>query len=72
MKYIKIVPLSAFGANFNYSIWYVEVRGIKQEAVIQRVCSDYENVSSPLSSCFLLYAKLWYNSSKKQKQHVSA
>lgn len=49
MKYIKIVPLSAFGANFNYSIWYIEVRGIKQEAVIQRVCSDYENVSPPLS-----------------------
>lgn len=45
MKYIKIVPLSAFGANFNYSIWYVEMRGIKQESVIQRVCSEYENVS---------------------------
>lgn len=45
MKYIKIIPLSAFGANFNYSIWYVEMRGIKQENVIQRVCSEYENVS---------------------------
>ncbi|KAI8047936.1 Muskelin N-terminus-domain-containing protein [Thamnidium elegans] len=43
MKYIKIVPLSAFGANFNYSIWYVEVRGINEESVIQRVCSEFEN-----------------------------
>lgn len=45
MKYVKIVPLSAFGANFNYSIWYVEIRGINEESVIQRVCSEYENVS---------------------------
>ncbi|KAI8047413.1 Muskelin N-terminus-domain-containing protein [Gilbertella persicaria] len=36
IKYIKIVPLSAFGANFNYSIWYLEVRGINEPAVIQR------------------------------------
>ncbi|GAA5807665.1 hypothetical protein MFLAVUS_001036 [Mucor flavus] len=43
MKYIKIVPLSAFGANFNYSIWYVEVRGINEESIIQRVCSEFEN-----------------------------
>ncbi|KAI8639074.1 Muskelin N-terminus-domain-containing protein [Parasitella parasitica] len=43
VRYIKIVPLSAFGANFNYSIWYVVVRGANQENIIQRVCAEYEN-----------------------------
>lgn len=27
IQYIKIVPLAAWGSNFNFSIWYVEVRG---------------------------------------------
>ncbi|CEP17136.1 hypothetical protein [Parasitella parasitica] len=43
VRYLKIVPLSAFGANFNYSIWYVGVRGTNQENIIQRVCAEYEN-----------------------------
>ncbi|KAL9540450.1 hypothetical protein MBANPS3_009668 [Mucor bainieri] len=43
VRYIKIVPLSAFGANFNYSIWYIGVRGTNQDNIIQRVCTEYEN-----------------------------
>ncbi|KAI8384170.1 Muskelin N-terminus-domain-containing protein [Blakeslea trispora] len=42
IKYLRIVPLSAFGANFNYSIWYLEVRGINEDTIIQRVCSEFE------------------------------
>ncbi|KAI7900702.1 Muskelin N-terminus-domain-containing protein [Cokeromyces recurvatus] len=43
IKYLKIVPLSAFGPNFNYSIWYIEIQGIRDEFIIQRTCSEYEN-----------------------------
>ncbi|KAI8376660.1 Muskelin N-terminus-domain-containing protein [Choanephora cucurbitarum] len=42
IKYLRIVPLSAFGANFNYSIWYLEVRGINEPTLIQRVYSEFE------------------------------
>lgn len=45
VRYIKIVPLSAFGANFNYSIWYIEIKGINEESIIQRVCLEYKQVS---------------------------
>ncbi|KAF1802153.1 Muskelin N-terminus-domain-containing protein [Mucor lusitanicus] len=37
IQYVKITPLATFGANFNYSIWYVEVRGIKDEALMSKV-----------------------------------
>ncbi|KAI8979000.1 Muskelin N-terminus-domain-containing protein [Pilobolus umbonatus] len=44
VKYIKIVPLSAFGANFNYSIWYIEVKGIIDEIIMEKVCSEFDYV----------------------------
>lgn len=31
MLYIKIVPLLSFGPSFNFSIWYVELRGIEND-----------------------------------------
>ncbi|KAI8876176.1 muskelin [Backusella circina FSU 941] len=43
VKYIKIVPLTAYVASFNYSIWFVEVKGISNDAIMQRVVSEYEN-----------------------------
>ncbi|KAI9473714.1 MAG: Muskelin N-terminus-domain-containing protein [Benjaminiella poitrasii] len=42
-KYLKIVPLSAFGDNFNYSIWFIEVQGVGDKSIVQRVCSEYNN-----------------------------
>ena len=27
VQYVKIVPLAAWGSNFNFSIWYVELKG---------------------------------------------
>lgn len=27
VKFVKIVPLAAWGSNFNFSIWYIELRG---------------------------------------------
>ncbi|KAF7730078.1 Muskelin 1, intracellular mediator containing kelch motif [Apophysomyces ossiformis] len=43
VQFIKIVPLSTYGANFNYSIWYVELNGIEEEAVVQTVIKKYNN-----------------------------
>jgi hypothetical protein len=45
VQYIKILPLATFGANFNYSIWYVEVRGIKDEQLMRRVDEAFQQVS---------------------------
>ncbi|KAI8967128.1 Muskelin N-terminus-domain-containing protein [Mycotypha africana] len=41
VQYIKIKPMATFGANFNYSIWYVEVRGIQEEKVMSKIYNAY-------------------------------
>ncbi|CEP10390.1 hypothetical protein [Parasitella parasitica] len=41
IQYIKITPLATFGANFNYSIWYVEVRGVKDDELMSKVYDAY-------------------------------
>ncbi|KAI8359968.1 Muskelin N-terminus-domain-containing protein [Blakeslea trispora] len=43
IQYIKITPLATFGANFNYSIWYVEIRGIKDDALMDKIYSTFNN-----------------------------
>ncbi|ORX89838.1 hypothetical protein K493DRAFT_64679 [Basidiobolus meristosporus CBS 931.73] len=42
-QYIKIMPLMAWGANFNYSIWYVELRGICDAAFVEKTYTEYIN-----------------------------
>jgi hypothetical protein len=42
-NYIKIVPLMAWGANFNFSIWYVEIRGIENPEVVGYSYQEYIN-----------------------------
>jgi hypothetical protein len=41
--YIKIVPLLAWGANFNFSIWYVELRGINHPQLVDQAYYEYIN-----------------------------
>ncbi|TPX30166.1 hypothetical protein SmJEL517_g06204 [Synchytrium microbalum] len=41
--YIKILPLLAWGANFNFSIWFVELRGLSQPEVVEKAYWDYVN-----------------------------
>ena len=43
-RYIKIVPLMAWAANFTYSIWYVELRGVQEPSYVDRVLSDFNAV----------------------------
>ncbi|KAG1589594.1 hypothetical protein G6F47_010306 [Rhizopus delemar] len=41
IQYIKISPIATFGTNFNYSIWYVEIKGIIEENLMVRVFNGY-------------------------------
>ncbi|KAH6591184.1 hypothetical protein BASA61_005038 [Batrachochytrium salamandrivorans] len=41
--YLKIVPLLAWGANFNFSIWYTELRGISQPEIVELTHQQYSN-----------------------------
>ncbi|ORX50570.1 hypothetical protein DM01DRAFT_1384804 [Hesseltinella vesiculosa] len=41
IQYLKIVPLATFGANFNYSIWYVQVQGVKDRKIMTNVVAQY-------------------------------
>ncbi len=34
----------AWGPNFNFSIWYLELRGIEDGDLIQRISQNYANV----------------------------
>ena len=45
-QYIKIVPLLAWGTNFNFSIWYLELRGIDDQEIVQQTTIHYDNVYS--------------------------
>ncbi|KAF9571608.1 hypothetical protein EC968_000347 [Mortierella alpina] len=42
-QYIKIVPLMAWGANFNFSVWHVEVKGIPDPVLVQEAYFQYIN-----------------------------
>ncbi|OZJ05515.1 hypothetical protein BZG36_01880 [Bifiguratus adelaidae] len=41
LQYIKIVPLMAWGANFNFSIWYVELNGITDPTYVDEISKKY-------------------------------
>ncbi|THU94177.1 hypothetical protein K435DRAFT_966971 [Dendrothele bispora CBS 962.96] len=41
-RYIKIVPLSAHGQNYNSSIWHVSMSGIEDEAFVGRIKKNYD------------------------------
>ena len=40
-KFVKICPLMAWGSNFNFSIWYLEMKGIVQKDLVQRCLAEY-------------------------------
>ncbi len=43
VQYVKIVPLAAWGSNFNFSIWYVELKGWDSISI-----SDFDFVKAAL------------------------
>ena len=43
-NFIKVVPLMAWGANFNFSIWHVELRGVSDAQVVTPALQEYTRV----------------------------
>lgn len=35
-RFVKIVPMAAWGSNFNFSIWYLRLAGIADDAFVER------------------------------------
>ena len=44
-QFIKIVPLLAWGANFNFSIWHVDLIGISDPNIVRKCYQDFINVN---------------------------
>lgn len=59
-QYIKIVPMMAWGPNFNFSVWHVEVKGIPDPELVQETYFQYINVSllARILSNFILASSL--------------
>eukprot|EP00128_Syssomonas_multiformis_P002301 Colp12_sorted_trinity150504_noHs@9762 len=44
IRYIKIVPLLAYGPNFNYSIWFVELQGHSDPTLVDKAYARYNGL----------------------------
>lgn len=47
VKFIKVVPMVAWGSNFNFSIWYIELRGWSDGAdfgLVKAALDEYRRV----------------------------
>ena len=47
----------SWGATFNFSIWYIELRGVKDDDVLQPCLKWYRNVCSSVGECHKIYAR---------------
>ncbi|CAE1255868.1 MKLN1 [Acanthosepion pharaonis] len=52
VRYLKIVPLQAWGPSFNFSIWYIEIRGIDDTAAVKPCLNWYNMVGFSIYSLF--------------------
>lgn len=43
VKFIKVVPIAAWGSNFNFSIWFLEVRGWTGEESVRQALTAYKS-----------------------------
>lgn len=43
VKFIKVVPIAAWGSNFNFSIWFLEVRGWTAEETVRQALTAYKS-----------------------------
>lgn len=44
-RFIKIVPLQSWGSSFNFSIWFVELRGTDDSIEIEKAADWFHSVS---------------------------
>ncbi|RKP38744.1 Muskelin N-terminus-domain-containing protein [Dimargaris cristalligena] len=43
IQWLKVVPLMAYELKFNFSIWYLELRGVQDPAVVQPLVAQYQH-----------------------------
>lgn len=41
--YVQIVPLLSFGPSFNFSIWYVELRGVENDSYVSDMMRNFND-----------------------------
>lgn len=55
-RYIKIVPLESWGPSFNFSIWYVELKGSSDWSVVKPALDWLNLVSRPNLKSLYFYS----------------
>ncbi|KAJ6521911.1 Muskelin N-terminus-domain-containing protein [Mycena vulgaris] len=53
-RYIKIMPLSSHGHSFHISIWYVALKGIKDEVFVEQVRMKYDQYRETTAMRYVL------------------
>lgn len=41
--YVQIIPLLSFGPSFNFSIWYVELRGVENDSYVSDMMRNFND-----------------------------
>jgi len=41
--YVQIIPLLSFGPSFNFSIWYVEIRGVENDSYVSDMMRNFND-----------------------------
>lgn len=49
----------AWGANFNFSIWFIELGGLTNPEVVNRAQMDYEQVRNYVDLFLFLFVDCW-------------
>ena len=65
VKYVKIVPIAAWGQNFNFSIWYVELCGCNNALLVKRALFGISKAkeAAAVKACMKFLRKKKYVSS---------
>lgn len=48
VRYVKLVPLATHSPNYNFSVWHISLEGIPDRYTVERVMTDYQEVSAIL------------------------
>lgn len=59
IQYIKIQPLVSHGGSFNFAIWYLELRGVKDADIVRGTNERWVNVGPPSCSSMHTFLTLY-------------
>lgn len=49
-RYIKIMPLQSWGSCFNFSIWFVELKGVANAEIVEPALEWFKKVSTVVNT----------------------